>query len=171
MILTTFYLACFFAALIVEVALVHSLPMPFSMLSFVLVLTVYSYQYVGRPKTLWWLVAFGFFIDIFDLSGIEFQTIAYFLSALVLAFVSRTIFTNSSFYGLAGTVVVSLFSLHLALFVLATFQQISGSVSVTASVYGAEFLWSICMTLVFLLLFFPFARRLKFYLDQLLPQS
>lgn len=163
------YTILFFLLLTVEMAFLHSLPFPFSFLPFILIFTVYFYQYIGLKRAAWWLLFEGLFIDLFDLSSIKYQVLCYAVAAVAMTLVSTHVFTNRSFYGMAGTTLSTILVLFASLFLFGGIGSLFGTSVLNVSMLGTELLWTLLMNLLFVFLFFPFAKRFKVLLKDFLP--
>jgi cell shape-determining protein MreD len=150
-------------------AFLHSLPFPVSLLPFILIFTVYFYQYIGLKRAAWWLLFEGLFIDLFSLSPIKYQVLCYAVAAIAMTVVSTRVFTNRSFYGMSGTTVSTIIVLYLCFFIFGSLGTFMGTTSFHVGLLGGELLWTLLMNIIFVFLFFPFAKRFKRILQQFLP--
>jgi hypothetical protein len=120
-------------------------------------------------RAAWWLLFEGLFIDLFELSSIKYQVLCYAVAAIAMALVSTHVFTNRSFYGMAGTTLSTIFVLYTCLFLSGAMGSLFGTSVVNMGMLGSEFLWTLFMNILFVFLFFPFAQRFKLLLKDFLP--
>ncbi len=161
MIKTGILLFLFLLFLTLQVSFIHILPFPFDRTPFLLLMTIYFYQYLNQVYVWWWLIFYGIVLDFLSLSYTPFETISYSILALVIIILAKHVFTNRSFYAVSATMVVCLLILTvsqcLSIFILHFFNGSSVEwltivqVNLWAGVLG-------CFVLFFL---FPVARRIR----------
>lgn len=160
MIRYVFIFLLFSASIVFEMAFLHSLPQPLSLLPWMILVSVFLYQYLGLSEALWFLPLFGFLIDTLSLFPVRFVTIAYICAAFVLLLFSRTVFTHRSLYGFLGAVASVLTAFYIALAFLELSQTIVGSLQ-ELQVLLRDYLLSFLLSAGTGLLLFPFASRFK----------
>lgn len=156
---------------VLEVSFVRGLPPPLLYLPLVLVSGVYLYQHLRLVAGLWWIVGFGFFLDIVRLGVTPAETFHYALAALAVVFLGQRLFSNRSFYGIVGcslcaTVLLQL--LHALWFFFFTFNA-------TQPFPWINFLWfvlwQIILTIFLVSIFFFMPQKILLPLHNLLPIS
>jgi hypothetical protein len=162
------FILLFLLALTVEISFVHVLPNPLNHLPFVLIVAVYLYQYIGYTKSVWWFVFQGIFLDLFSLTPIGFEMISALLASGILVLVSRRLFTNRSFYGLTAAVLSVVLVHRLSLMVFASLASFFGEMHLYYRVFAIETLWTGGLTILFLLMVFPFAKRIRLILHEMM---
>ena len=97
----------FLAFFLFETSFVASLPSPIRLSPIVFAMAVYLLQHQLSPVGAWWLVAQGVMLDLFQIGSVPFETIPYAGAAIAGILVSRHVFSNRSYYGVAGCVVAA----------------------------------------------------------------
>jgi hypothetical protein len=83
---------------IIQIAFVSALPFWLRELNLVIVLLIFSLEWSGGYKTVWWFLAIGLFFDFYFPLSFGFFTIIWPLLFLFTYFVSTNFFTNRSLY-------------------------------------------------------------------------
>jgi len=152
--------ALFLVVSIIQMAFFTSLPEPFSLTPFLLVVSVYLIQRFGFSLIGWWIVFQGFILDFYHLSSVPFEFFSYSATAVIAVFASRSLFSNRSFYGVLGAIVTTLLSLSvfelLITIVLITFH----SSQVQFSVLFMFVIWRTILAAAFLFLIYPFTEKI-----------
>ena len=162
MIRTGFLLLLFLFFLTIQVSFIHALPFPFDRMPFLLLMTIYFYQYLNQIHVWWWLFFYGITLDFFSISYAPFESFSYGILAIVMISLARHVFTNRSFYAVSATMIACLFVLTitqlLSVFISSFFEDLSLSWSAIVGVNLYAILLG-CFTLFFL---FPFAKQTRF---------
>ncbi|MFH1253531.1 MAG: hypothetical protein V1664_04350 [Candidatus Uhrbacteria bacterium] len=155
-----FYFLLFFFLAEVETVFFRTLPTPFLFTPLVFSVGLYLYQHRASAVGLWWLLAFGVFLDVWHIGVLPGETIFYVLTSVLVFVLSWRFFTNRSFYGVNMCAFLSLLALQImhgiGFFFLAWPEP--------ENFPWLNFFWSIFWQEVFLLLLVSF---LFFFSDRL----
>jgi rod shape-determining protein MreD len=125
----------------------------------VLIVTVYLYQYYSQTTIWWWLICYGFILDVLAISLAPLEVLSYSVSTCMMTLLASRVFTNRSFYGISATAILTLCVL--------LFSEL-GIIGMLHLVTQREFLWkhllfSQLWALLFagllILFLFPLLRR------------
>lgn len=166
--MTKFFLHLFLLILLItlQVSFIHVLPYPFDRIPLVLVVTIYLYQYSNQTSMWWWLISYGFALDLLGISLAPLEVISYGLTAFAMTFLVAHIFTNRSFYGMAATALLSLCVLLVSELVLLGATQLFASVRFSWEDLFFSQLWAMAFSSVLLLFIFPSLRRVRLSLQR-----
>jgi rod shape-determining protein MreD len=147
------------ALLMIQVSFINALPFPFDRIPLILIVTVYLYQYANRTGIWWWLICYGFLLDVLMISSSPLETISYALVSLILVFLAQRVFTNKSLYSVMATVIISLLVLSgMQLFWIASNFLLGTSYPLWKETLMAN-LWGGVFSIVLLLLILPVSTR------------
>jgi hypothetical protein len=170
MIKTLIYIAAFLGLFTIEVSFIYSLPAPLDRLPIMIVGVVFLYLYAGFSDVIWWMVFHGILLDTFSLSFVPLHWLAYIVAAIVTILASRHIFSNRSFYGVAATTSIAIATLLAVEILLSTLGLMFGSSAQFFGTIVSVRLWGIGLSIIFLLMLFPFSPKIKTTLQWLFQQ-
>src|SRR3989339_511705 len=157
MIKTGIFLFLFFLTL--QVSFIFALPFPFDRTPFLLLMTLYFYQYLNQTNVWWWLIFYGIVLDFFSISYAPLETISYSILVIVIIILAKQIFTNRSFYAISATMIICLFVLTvtqvLSIFILHFFNDSSLPWLAIVKVN----VWAVFLGCSTLFLLFPFIKQ------------
>jgi hypothetical protein len=142
----------------IELALVSSLPFPFSTVPVVIIVSVLYLQTYQTPYAVIWIMLFGLILDLLQLHILPFATLAYGLSAGCAFIMSRSLFSNRSFYGVLGATISVLVILSVLEFVTLFIMQLVSTPIISVESYLSYVFWRIVTATIFLLILFPINR-------------
>lgn len=152
--------------LILQVSFVHALPYPFDRIPLVLVVTIYLYQYGNQTSVWWWLISYGFVLDLLAISHAPFEVFSYILAAMTMVLLVAHVFTNRSFYGMAATALISVFVLLLSELTLIGVAQVFSAVNFSWHDVFFSQSWAMVFASLLLLFVFPSLGRLRLFLQK-----
>lgn len=153
------FLFLFFLTL--QVSFIHALPFPFDRMPFLLLMTIYFYQYLNQIHVWWWLVFYGIVLDVFALSYAPFETISYSLLAIIMIILVKQVFTNRSFYALCATLFTCLLLLTMSQCLSVFSLHFFDGLFVTWLSIVKVNIWSMILGSFTLFLLFPFAKQAR----------
>lgn len=145
----------------IQVSFIQALPYPFDRTPLVLVVAIYAYQYRNVQRAWWWLICYGFIVDLFAIAPTALQTLVYALVGGVMILVARHIFTNRSFYGMAATAVVCLVVLTMYELVVMWFLSLTASETFSWKTLLVAQLWAGFFACVLFLFILPPLRHVS----------
>lgn len=151
-----------------QVSFIHTLPFPLDRIPLVLVVTVYLYQYNNQTSIWWWLISYGFVLDLLVISIAPLEVISYAITSRAMVFLVGHIFTNRSFYGMAATALLCLFVLLISELSLIGVVRVFTSVSFSWWDVIFSELWAMFFACFLLLFVFSSLRRVRFFLLKLI---
>ena len=149
-----------------QVSFIQALPYPLDRIPLVLVVTIYLYQYGNQTSIWWWLISYGFVLDLLAISVAPFEALSYAFAAFTMVLLVGHVFTNRSFYGMAGTALLCLVVLVLSELTLIGTAHLFISTRFSWQDVVFSGLWSMGFACFLLLFIFPFLRRIRSFLSK-----
>lgn len=151
----------FLCLFILESSLFASFPKPFMYFPVVVSSSVYLIQRYSISYAVVWIVLHGILLDLLGLSMVPASFIAYGFAAVVAIASSRSLFSNRSFYGVAGATIATLSSLAVSqliiLFILIFFQFSTPDLFTFFHII----LWQHVLSICILIILYPFTKHLS----------
>ncbi len=170
MIKTLIYLLAFLTLFTIEVSFIYALPTPLDRLPIMIIAVVFLYLYAGFKDVIWWMVFHGILLGTFSVSFVPLHWVAYIVVATVTTLASKHIFSNRSFYGVAATTSIAIATLMVMEILLSSIGLVVGSSSQFFGTILSVRLWGMGLSIVFLLMLFPFSTKIKTTLQWLFQQ-
>ncbi|MBI4438039.1 hypothetical protein HY631_03770 [Candidatus Uhrbacteria bacterium] len=144
-----------------ELGFVFALPFPIDRTPLVLAISVFVFQALDVRLSAWWVVFHGMMLDILRISFVPFEVVSYALAALVLVLVSQHLFSNRSFWGILGTLTLSLIALTCAQIFFAVVESLFGAWAPSLQDLLSLRAWGWGLSTVLLLFLFPLSQVLN----------
>ncbi|NQV89759.1 MAG: hypothetical protein HQ488_05525 [Parcubacteria group bacterium] len=164
------YLVAFLALFTLEISFVYSLPAPLDRLPIMIIGVVFLYLYAGFPNVIWWMVFHGILLDTFSLSFVPLHWAAYMVAAVITTLASKHIFSNRSFYGVAATTSMAIGAMLVMEILLSTGGSLVGLSPQFSGTIISVRVWGMGLSIIFLIMLFPFSTKIKTTLQWLFQQ-
>ncbi|TAL51262.1 hypothetical protein EPN81_00320 [Patescibacteria group bacterium] len=151
----------------IQVSFIHALPYPFDRIPFVLVVTIYLYQYQNQTSSWWWLVCYGIVLDVLSISHAPLEVFSYTLLTGTMMLLVAHVFTNRSFYGMAATSILCLTVLTVSEVSIRALSHVFTSAPFLWRSVLTVNLWAVFFACLLLLFVFPPLRRIQVWVKQL----
>lgn len=150
-----------------ELSFVTSLPYPFSVFPCVIAVSSYLVQTKRFDMAILWVAFFGVLQDVIAIAFVPFATVSYVVAAGCMMFAARSLFTNRSVYGVAGTAIATLLALNIVEILTLLIVSVSSQDTVVMSAYLDMAFWRIVTTAIFFLLLYPIQKILNTFFKNL----
>ena len=162
-----FHVISLFLLFTIQVSFIHSLPYPFDRIPLVVITTVYLYQYANKTSMWWWLICYGFVLDILSISQAPLEVLSYGLASGAMILLVSHVFTNRSFYGMAASALLSLLVLGLSELMILGVGTLFSSPFFWKQILLTQG-WAMLFASLLLLFVFPSLRRVRTLAQRLL---
>lgn len=150
------FLSLFFLLLTsVELGFISALPFPLDRTPLVLVVSVFAFQSLDIRQSAWWVVLHGLLLDMIHVSFVPLEVVSYTLSAIVLVLASRHVFSNRSFWGVLGTLTLSMVALTCVEIAFSVGKVLFGEYPLSLQELLSVRTWGWALGMVVLLFLYP----------------
>lgn len=149
---------------IFQLGFISSLGGSLALLPFVLTLSVYMIQHHGLRDAVYWLIGYGFLLDFFSLGRVPFETLAYAFGGIIAVISARSVFSNRSFYGVFGCLLLSSIGIVFIELLSLWIQAIRADAIVYWSIFWKEWLIGLGLMTLTLFFFFRFGKNIRLLL-------
>lgn len=144
--------------LVLQLSFLASLPAPWLFIPIVAAASIYLVQHHGLLTAAWWLPAYGFFLDLFHIGTVPWETVIYSIAGVFTVLLARRIFSNRSLYGIAACGILILGTI-LLLEAIAQFWQARADILLSDLLW--DDLWQLLFLIITLIILFMVAPRLR----------
>lgn len=144
-----------------------SLPGALPLFPLLLTAGVYLLQHQSLSAGAWLIAANGLYLDWLHLQAVPLESVSYIVTALAAAYLATHVFSNRSLYGVIACGLAALAVLKLSQFAILGLIWIRETESVVWPIFYQETAWSALLLLVGLIVMFPFASRIKKFLQKI----
>lgn len=155
----------------VQLGFFASLPGVLSLTPLVFGVSVYMLQHHGLIDGVWWLVGLGLQLDVLGLAPVVPITLAYLAAGIVAVFSSKHLFSNRSYYGIIGCVLLAMTAFASVHAAIGGLTQLIGEQTVFWMLYGYDIIAKTILTIVVVSAMYPFAGVIRSGLRFVLPRT
>ncbi len=152
---------------LIETSFISSLPGIASVTPFVFASIVYLVQHQGLFSASWWLILYGVFIDVFHLGVLRFETIAVFVSAIVVWYAAKRLFSNRSYYGVIACGILGYFAIIVTEALILPLQHLFTKTDIDWGSFLSISVARLVTLVILITLIYPFAKRIRYLISQL----
>ncbi|MFC1788085.1 rod shape-determining protein MreD [Patescibacteria group bacterium] len=157
-----FFSGFFFVILaIIQISFLHSLPWAFSATPLVFAFSTYLIQHRSLTLGIWWIIIFGFCLDLIKIGITPHEIISYTLGAIVAYSSARRLFSNRSFYGILACGIISYMTLIVSEIIILSIYSLTSLTHISWTNFTEYAVWSSSMLIVVLMILFVFAAKIR----------
>jgi hypothetical protein len=152
----------------VESGFIHGLPEPFLFTPLVFACALYLFQHLNSPVGVWWIFAWGVWLDFWHLGLLPGESLFYAAAGLLAVWLGRNLFTNRSLYGVVGNAFLTLLFIHFGHAVYLAVSLWRGGPSFSWLAFLLFVFWQVFFLLVVVTALFFMANKIRAILKSLL---
>jgi hypothetical protein len=164
-------ITAFIAMTALQLGFIASLPGVLALTPLVFGISIYMLQHHGLIDGVWWLVGFGLQLDMLGLAPMVPIALAYLAAGLVAVFSSRHLFSNRSYYGIVGCVLLATVAFGAVQALIGVITQLISARTVFWMLYGYDIMVKTLLALAVVSVMYPFARVIRNGLRVILPRA